>query len=75
MVKKVLKKWRKLKSIANLKTGDCVRYFIKEYNHIVDSKGRLKVPLKFEKQLGNALVVIRDRMDAYLYIKIGQIMP
>ncbi len=42
--------------------------FMGEYNHTIDSKGRLIVPAKFREQLGEEFVATRGWMDAYLYI-------
>ena len=33
--------------------------FIGEYNHMVDLKGRLTVPSKFRKQLGDEFVLMK----------------
>ena len=41
--------------------------FIGEYQHIVDEKGRLAVPLKFRKQLSKGAVVTRG-LDKCLFI-------
>ena len=64
--------WRKVvdsraqmnKSGALLKVGDCM--FMSEYNHTIDTKGRLIIPSKFRELLGEQFVVTRG-LDGCLF--------
>lgn len=46
--------------------GDCWM-FMSEYNHTVDTKGRLIIPSKFREQLGDEFVVSKG-MDGCLFV-------
>ncbi len=41
--------------------------FMGEYNHTIDDKGRMIIPVKFREQLGNEFVVTRG-MDGCLFL-------
>ncbi len=41
--------------------------FMGQYNHTVDSKGRLSIPSKFREQLGDEFIVTRG-MDGCLFV-------
>jgi len=45
----------------------CVHMFMGEYNHTLDTKGRLIVPSKFREQLGDEFVVTKG-LDGCLFV-------
>ena len=53
-------------AISELDTGEHVM-FIGEYNHTIDTKGRLIVPSKFRETLGDVFVVTKG-LDGCLFV-------
>ena len=45
----------------------CIRMLMGEYNHTIDTKGRLIIPAKFREQLGNEFVVTKG-LDGCLFV-------
>lgn len=45
----------------------CIMMFMGEYNHTIDTKGRLIIPAKFREQLGNEFVVTKG-LDGCLFV-------
>lgn len=45
----------------------CVMMFMGEYNHTIDTKGRLIIPSKFREQLGDEFIVTKG-LDGCLFV-------
>ena len=53
--------------LSDTKTGRCSHMFMGEYNHTIDSKGRIIVPAKFREELGEEFVVTLG-LDGCLFL-------
>lgn len=53
--------------VGHFPEGRCSRMFMGEYNHSVDTKGRLIIPSRFRDELGDEFVVTKG-LDGCLFV-------